>query len=375
MLMHHNDQRAYDVAAREAASWAKTKLQRLIDEGRNKATRVLEAVERERPSDHLVRSSAIEFHRNVPGNGVDLVFGGESQALHQNALRQACSKAGIPWTYARRLLDEENSGWGAALLAENLRELYAKQFGDSDTRFLLRSSNGEVRGFLSDRYRRLDSRPIVDSFGKACQEIGAVPVDGFFSDTKMAIKAMLPTLYEPVQHEIIAFGVSLENSDYGNGALSLRVFALRLWCSNLAIADESIRAVHLGARLGEEFQWSDETHHLDTRRMASAVADVVQGQLSAARVNVFQDVIRQADAEKVSASQVGAFLRKSLSKADAERVAEAFRSADVENMPPGNTRWRMSNAISWVAGQTRDPESCLELQKLAGKALPAVKEA
>lgn len=373
MLFHH-DNRAYDIAAKEAADWAKTKLQRLIDQGRPKAAAVIEAVQRDQPVDHLVRNTALEFAPNVDGSGVDVLFGNVRQGLHQNAIRQASSKGGIPWAYARKLLDEDHAGWGPELLASNLRKLYSEQFADSGARFLLRSTQGEVRGFLSDRYRRLDSRPIVDAFAKACGAVGAMPMDGFMSPTKMGLRAMLPTLYEPVTNEVMAFGVSLENSDFGNGALSLRIFCLRLWCSNCAIADEGIRAVHLGARLGDDFAWSNRTHRLDTKRMASAITDVVGGQLSESRIDAFQDVIRQADQEKVEPSQVGRFLQKALSKADAERVSEAFRSADVENLPPGNTAWRLSNAISWIAGKTEEPEAKLELMKLAGKALPATRK-
>lgn len=371
MLFHH-DTRAYDVAANEAADWARTKLQRLIDDGRPKAAKVIEAVQRAQPVDHVVRSTALEFTPHATGKGVDVAFANVKQSLHDNALRQAAAKAGLPWTYARKLLDDEHAGWGAELLAANLRKLYAEQFGASKARFLLRSSDGEVRGFLSDRFRRLDSRPIVDSFARACSSVGAVPMDGFVTATKMGLRALLPALFEPVPNEIVAFGVSLENSDFGNGALSLRVYCLRLWCSNCAIADEGIRAVHLGARLGEDFAWSNRTHGLDTKRMASAISDVVGSQLAKSRIDAFQDVIRQADQEKIAPAQVGSFLRKTLAKADVERVCDAFRSADVENLPAGNTRWRLSNAISWVAGQADEPEAKLELMKLAGKALPAI---
>lgn len=373
MLLHH-DNRTYDTASKQAADWARAKLQGLISEGQPKAQRVIETIQREQPVDHLVRTEALDFHANVNGSGVDLIFGDARQALHANALRQVSTKAGVPLGYARKLLDEDHTGWGPELLATNLRRIYSENFVDSGTRFLLRSSQGQVRGFLSDRYRRLDSRPIVDAFAEACSSIGAVPVDGFCSDTKMSMKAMLPKIYEPVPNEVLSFGVALENSDYGNGALSLRIFCLRLWCTNTAIADEGLRSVHLGARLGDNMSWSNKTHRLDQRRMCSAISDVVKGQLSAARINSFQQGIRQANEEKIAPSLVGSFLKRSLTKANVERVSEAFRSADVENLPPGNTRWRLSNAISWVAGQTEEPEARLELMKLAGKVLPNMKE-
>lgn len=371
MLLHH-DGRPYEQAAREAADWARTKLKRIIQEGRPKAARVIQAVEKEQPVDYLVRSQSLSFAANDAGTGVEISFGKVRQSLHRHALKQAGSRAGLPLTYIKKLLDEDNRGWGPELLAQNLRRLYSEQFSEGNTRFLLRSSQGEVRGVLSDRYRRLDSRPIVDAFAQVCGAVGAVPVDGFCSDTKMALKAMLPELYEPVPGEVMAFGVSLENSDFGNGALSLRIFCLRLWCTNMAIADEGIRAVHLGARLGDDFTWSNKTHRLDNKRMASAVSDVVREQLSSGRINAFQDAIRQANDEKIAPSQISSFLRKTVSKADADRITDAFRSADVENLPAGNTRWRLSNAVSWVAGQTEEPEARLDLMKLAGKALPAL---
>jgi hypothetical protein len=45
---------------------------------------------------------------------------------------------------------------------------------------------------------------------------------------------------------VLVDGLSLENSDFGNGALSVRAYLLRIWCSNLAITQEEMRQVHLG---------------------------------------------------------------------------------------------------------------------------------
>jgi hypothetical protein len=36
----------------------------------------------------------------------------------------------------------------------------------------------------------------------------------------------------------------------------------------------------------------------------------------------------------------------------------------------GNTNWRLSNAISWIAGQTKETERNLDLMKTAGEVLP-----
>ena len=47
-------------------------------------------------------------------------------------------------------------------------------------------------------------------------------------------------------------------------------------------------------------------------------------------------------------------------------VVAAFDSADVINLPEGQTAWRASNAISWIARHTEDAEMRLELERAAG---------
>jgi hypothetical protein len=176
----------------------------------------------------------------------------------------------------------------------------------------------------------------------------------------------LDMVFEPVPNEVMAFGVSLENSDYGDGALSLRAVLMRGWCTNLAMMEETLRKVHLGARLREDLQLSQRTYELDSETMASAVRDLVQKVLNPGSVNEYLSLIKQANDQKLDGWNVKDFLRKNLTKGEGEAVIEKFNSADVELLPPGNTKWRMSNAISWLAGQTKDEHRQLEISKVAG---------
>jgi hypothetical protein len=59
-------------------------------------------------------------------------------------------------------------------------------------------------------------------------------------------------------------------------------------------------------------------------------------------------------------------LRKVLTKGEVDAVVQTFNSPDVENLPPGNSKWRLSNAISWVAGTLVDADRKLDLMRLAG---------
>lgn len=210
---------------------------------------------------------------------------------------------------------------------------------------------------------------MVEAFATAVQEKGALPYEGYVTDTKIAIQAIMPEVYEPIPGEVVAYGLSLENSDFGNGALSVRAYLLRIWCTNLAITQEEMRQVHLGKRLDESMIYSERTYELDAQATVSALKDVIQRQLNAEQLQQHMDLIRRANDRPVDAGQARDMLRKALQKHEADSVAEADNSADTVNMPAGNSMWRLSNAISWVAGKTEDAERKLEISKVAGQIL------
>jgi hypothetical protein len=104
----------------------------------------------------------------------------------------------------------------------------------------------------------------------------------------------------------------------GNGTHSFRTFALRVVCLNGMTRENLLKQVHLGAG----------------RRAMSKT------QLSTAT--------------------------RALPKQVQKSVVDAFESPDVINLPEGNTAWRASNAISWVARHTEDAEMRLDLERAAG---------
>ena len=101
----------------------------------------------------------------------------------------------------------------------------------------------------------------------------------------------------------------------------------------------------------------------------SALRDVIQKQLNAGQLQQQMDLIRQANAKAVDSTQARELLRKALQKNEADSVIEAYNSIDTVNIPAGNTIWRLSNAVSWVAGKTEDAERKLEISKVAGQIL------
>lgn len=345
----------YNVAEGEVI--LQNKLNKQIEAGRASAIGVIERIQNELPDDKIERTDKLLF-------APDMTVG--ERTLHRNALGQLATRADMPQAFASNLL--EQGAWGRELLADNFNRIFGHI---SPQRVLTRAVNGQIRGVLSDSYRRLDSRPIVEAFATACQGIGAVPVEGVAGDLRLSIRALLPMVFKS-SSEVFAFGISISNSDFGNGALSIQGFLLRLACLNGMTLQEELRKVHLGARLDESLQLSQRTYDLDTRTMSSAVKDVVQKVLEPARVNAVIDLVGKAETEKIDPAQsFRALQKKGLLKRELEAAEEVYRSGGVEQLPPGDTKYRMANAISWIAKDAETPERRLELESVAGELLAA----
>jgi hypothetical protein len=343
-----------------------------IEAGRKSAMDLFERVHRDAPRDTIAKGKSLSFANKGTSDKVEIFYGDNRSFIHQHALSQLATRAGVPSTYLAELAGSSEI-WKRDLAAEVLNQHYGK--GTPDQRYLLRAVDGQVRGFLSDRYRRLDSRPLVTAFAEECRKVGAVPVDGTCSDTRVALKALLPRIYEPVPGEVLAFGIEWANSDFGNGKHAVRAFMMRVWCLNGATMENALNQVHLGRQLSDDIELSARTYELDTRTSISALKDVVAGTLSPRKVEQLCEGIKKAHAEKVDWKNVNGGLAKKLLKGELQAAKAAFDSPDVYNLPAGNSMWRVSNAISWIAGSTEDADRKLELQRLAGELVDGRRDA
>lgn len=373
--MIHHDSRAYDVAVDETAKRFQKQLDETIHASRDSALSVIEKVQRETPTDRIAHSQSLEFTVSGDDDRGILVGlhnrkakGYFQERLHKNALDQVAERAGIPSTFINRLLDKP---YGRELIVENLSTIFKKE---EDMQYLVRSVNGEVRGVLSNSFRLMESGPIIESFAKACEEIGAVPIEGVGGDLRWAVKAILPMVFQPSKkkgtEELIAFGVQLSNSDFGKGALGLNCFMTRVICTNYATLEQVLRQVHIGKRLSDDMVFSKETYAADTKAQTLAVRDMVKEVLAPKKVNALVGRIGKALEERIDPKQAWTELPKlGLLKGEVEKVKELFNDAGVEQLPPGTTQARLSNAVSWFAKSAATPERRLELEQIAGDLL------
>lgn len=289
--------------------------------------------------------------------------------MHMHAVRQVAEKLKIPGAYLTSLL--LGDAWQKTLAYEILNK--HNSWFERD-KMLVRAVGPQVRAFLSDRYRRLDSELI---FGHHIEEIfanGGALSDGYMDDTKIMIESILPS---PIKVETklngivwLAFGTRMDSSDYGDGALNLRSFILNGVCLNGAVRSSIMRMIHLGAKLPDNVPLSPKTYELDSMTTASAIKDITKELYSST-------VIKERMLEIKAASEVTVdpvtyikhlFSTGKLLKGETEEVGKILMMNNPKTGVQGeSTLWKISQGITYFANNEQiDARRRMELQEIAG---------
>lgn len=341
-------------------SVARERLESIVEKGRASAGPVIQRVLSQIPEDRVMHTSSAVLA--VADDGTIVMNGSR---LHSNARSQLVERLGVPAGYANDLAATER-GKDTAWRRELLRHTLSEHASHANARYLVRSQAGQVKAVLSDRFRRLDSRPLLDAFVGACGQIGAVPTEGVASDLRCSVRAIVPRVFEPIPGEHMVFGLSWTNSDFGVGSYGISAFALRLVCLNGMVGESAMKQVHLGNRLPDDLEFSAATYRKDTETMALATGDIVRGVLGERAIASRVDAIQAAASTELDGKVALAKVSKLLNKGELAAVKSAFEGQDTLMLPAGKTAWRFSNALSWVANSVEDPERRIELQQAAG---------
>jgi hypothetical protein len=369
--MYHHSEKDYNTSASEAAALARTKMEDLVNNGRTQAAGVIEKISTTVIDDFLAPSNVIKFRPDTDGNMELVAETSKSQIikkLHRNALYQAASIGKAP--NPQRFIDWFYDNNAQDLLGQSL----TKEFSNHEQRrHLIRSVGDESRAILSNSFKRIDARLMLEKYVEACEAIGALPYEGYVEDTRLVIRAILPMVFEPVANEVMLFGIEWYTSDFGHGANTIRLFNMRMWCTNLAMLNDVLRQIHLGKRLDENINFSPETYLAESNMMSLMMRDVIQNCLAPARIDAYLKGIKEASEAEIKGKDVKGLLRKhGLTTDQAQEVTDEFTSGEIEMLPPGQNLWRLSNALSWVANTKEQTDEKFLFQKAAGKILPVV---
>lgn len=239
-------------------------------------------------TDRLVMPKALFFqHRDGVNPCVAL---GESTvaenwySIHAHAMGQIADVSGITRTYVSRL--RSPMPWKQELLDYNLNQLFThEEFtgrSGAPKRFLVRTVGQEVRGFLSQNFNyRLVTAPLLRTFIEACALHEAGPTEAQSTDVRCFIKCVLPCVFEPIDNEFVAFGVTFSNSDFGAGRLKLSGVVMRISSKTTSVLEDSYSRTHLGSVIQDsDIEMSDDTKLKELETVRGAIKDTVNGILS-----------------------------------------------------------------------------------------------
>ena len=295
-------------------------------------------------------------------------------SMHDNAISQIADRMGIPQRYLRSLASGET--WAVMLAVHMLNEHCN---WTERSRVLVRTVGTQVRGILSDSYRRLNSVEILTAFVQEAAGQGAVISDAYMNDTKVWAETILPTpITIPTKNNgdvIIFAGARFSTSDYGDGAVDMRAFMLNGACLNGMVRESIMKQVHLGSKLPDNLALSQQTYELDTKTTVSAVRDLTKGLFST-------DNIRQKAYEIQGASEIEVDFDHELKrltrdggllKAEGKEVEKILmRNNPDDGVQGGATLWKLTQAITAHARECT-PERSRELHELSGSLLSRVK--
>jgi hypothetical protein len=355
-----------------------------VEQGISQQDRLLEKVAAMVIRDKLVAPTAMRFFSL--GDQLRMSYGTKnvgpegSLTIHKHAITQLAGKVNLPITYVN-YLQSKTEPWKMEMLAHILDGSYANtKFPDraGNPKFLHRIVGNELRGFLSRRFNRhIASAPLLRSFIESCTQVGAVPFDATVSDIKVALKCLLPHVFEPVKGEYLCVGVEWSNSDFGAGRMQV---ALSMWMpqgDRFTVLDHVISRVHIGSVIEEtDVDISDETARKEAEAQASAIRDSVVGQLSSESVDRLLNAVEMAHTENIPWHSLKGQLSRFLGKKDVETL-QSLLEDDVLDLPAVHsvegvktpTKWWAAQALSWLANRTEDAEKKLELQHAAGSFL------
>lgn len=343
-------------------------MQRLIDEGKIAQDYIAPLGVELKRNDH---SPVITFNGE---GGLKMNMPDGQFSLHANAIGQLADRMGIPQRYLRTLAG--GAEWQIALAATMLNE---HSGWTQRSRVLVRTVGTQMRGVLSDSYRRLNSVEILTAFVQEAAQQGAVISDAYMNDTKVWAETILPQpLVIPTAKNgdvIIFAGARFSTSDYGDGAVDMRSFLLNGACLNGMVRESVMKQVHLGSKLPDNLRLSQQTYELDTKTTVSAVRDLTSGLFS-------RDTLMQKAYEIQGASEMEVDLDRELNnltknghllKQEGQEVQKILMRNDPEDGVQGAaTLWKLTQAITAHARELT-PERSRELHEISGSLMNRVK--
>lgn len=277
---------------------------------------------------------------------------------------QIASRVGIPQKYYDRMRADQPE-----LMAVNINTWFKKE----PEKRMVRTLDGKVRAFLSDRYRPLDNFDLAEVAFNSLTQPGMKVESTQLTERRLYIKAVTDRItFEVKKGDVVQAGIVISNSEVGCGSVKVEPLVFRLVCANGMIAnDHAMKKYHVG-RSGSEGDFAteffkSETRLADDKAFWMKVRDVIEGSF---RKDVFEKIVQRmqfAATEKIIGNIEGAIevTQKQFGLNDEERsgvLRHLIEGADL-------SQWGLVNAITRTAQDVPDYDRSTELERIGGTVL------
>jgi Domain of unknown function (DUF932) len=294
---------------------------------------------------------------------LDTNSGGEEMPATPYAHAQVASRLSIPKPYYDRMLAHS-----PALLSTNVNHWMREKQGETS---LVRTLRGQIRAFLSNRYRIVDNQDLLAIVLTELSDMG----DGIrivscnVTDTKMYLKVVNTKIEAAIAlGDVVQAGFTLSNSELGDGAISVEPWILRLVCLNgLALKDGKQRKNHAGRANESTDLYASDTIQAIDNAFKLKIRDLVRNAIS---ITTFRNAVADLQASKsdiitghpakaveVTAKAIG------LSSDESSVVLNhLIRSGDL-------SRFGMLNAVTRTAEDIDSYDRATEVERLGSSVL------
>ncbi len=281
------------------------------------------------------------------------------------AHRQISDRLGIPFKYYERMMNEYPK-----LLDENINSW----FKFKAEKRMLRTLDGKLRAFLSNRYRRLDNLELVDHILPVIAQMKNCQIASCdITETHLYLKVINKSMKaEITEGDIVQAGFVVSNSEIGLGALKVEPLVYRLVCKNGMISkDYAHKKYHTGINVEDTDNayelYSDETLQADDKAYFMKVQDIVSAAVDETKFMLTVDKMRQTKNIKTEDNPVETVEilgdKYLLNKNERASVLRHFI------MDRDFSQFGLINAVTRTSQDVEDYNRATELERIGGTIL------
>jgi hypothetical protein len=311
------------------------------------------------------RNLEVETNRGISRLILGMDDATEKFILNDLAHKQIAERLQIPQRYYNKMRTEYPN-----LLDDNINSWFNK----SPERRMLRTLDGNVRAFLSDRYRRLDNLELADAVLPIIKEMkGAEIVSSQITDTHMYMKVINKKLKAEVAvGDIVQAGIVISNSEVGLGSLKVEPLLYRLVCKNgLIVKDYTQKRYHVGKQIESDDSayeiFSDETLAQDDKAFFMKIQDTVRTAIDEVKFNLSVGKLRATMVETTGPDPI-----KTIEVlADHYMLNQNERGSILRHFIIGkdNSKYGLINAVTRASQDLEDYTRATDFERLGGEVL------